>query len=55
MEIYCGKCKKKVKVDDEEVQGPFYLFAGDITEKGNGKLYISQAKNQHLNFYEKYL
>jgi formylmethanofuran dehydrogenase subunit C len=47
--------KKKVKIDGEEVQGPFYLFTGDITEKGNGKLYIAQAKNPHLNVYEKYL
>jgi formylmethanofuran dehydrogenase subunit C len=47
--------RKKVKVDSEEVQGPFYLFTGDITEKGSGKLYVAQAKNQHLSFYEKYL
>lgn len=47
--------KKKVEVDGEEVQGPFYLFTGDIAEKGNGKLYIAQTKNKHLSFYEKYL
>lgn len=47
--------KKKVEVDGEEVQGPFYLFTGDIAEKGNGKLYIAQAKNPHLSFYEKNL
>jgi formylmethanofuran dehydrogenase subunit C len=47
--------KKKVEVDGEEVQGPFYLFTGDIAEKGNGKLYVSQAKNQHLSYREKYL
>jgi formylmethanofuran dehydrogenase subunit C len=47
--------KKKVKVDGEEVQGPFYLFTGDNAEKGGGKLYIAQAKNPQLSFYEKYL
>ncbi|MEM2102762.1 MAG: formylmethanofuran dehydrogenase subunit C [Candidatus Bathyarchaeia archaeon] len=47
--------KKKVKIDGEEVSGPFYLFTGDLVEKGNGKLYVAKAKNQHLNFYEKYL
>ena len=47
--------KKKVEVDGETVQGPFYLFTGDLAEKGNGKLYIAQAKNQHLSFHEKYL
>ena len=47
--------RKKVEVDGEQVQGPFYLFTGDIAEKGNGKLYITQTRNQHLSFYEKYL
>ena len=47
--------KPKVKVDDEETKGPFYLFAGDRTEEGNGKLYVSQTSNPHLKFYEQYL
>ncbi|MBX5326884.1 MAG: formylmethanofuran dehydrogenase subunit C [Candidatus Bathyarchaeia archaeon] len=47
--------KKKVKVDGEEILGPFYSFTGDLVEKGNGKLYVAKAKNQHLDFYEKYL
>lgn len=47
--------KKKVKVENEEVQGPFYLFTGDNAEKGSGKLYISQTNNPHLSFHEKYL
>jgi len=47
--------KKKVEVDGKETQGPFYMFTGDVAEKGNGKLYILQARNQHLSFYEKYL
>ena len=46
--------KKKVKVEEGEVvEGPFYLFSGDITENGEGKLYISKMKNPHLSFYEK--
>jgi len=47
--------KKRIEVDGEELQGPFYLFTGDIAEKGNGKLYLSQANNKHLSFREKYL
>jgi formylmethanofuran dehydrogenase subunit C len=47
--------KKKVKVESEEVQGPFYLFTGDNTEKGSGKLFVAQTKNPHLSFHEKYL
>ena len=46
--------KKKAKVEEGEVvKGPFYLFSGDITENGEGKLYVSKTKNPHLNFYEK--
>jgi formylmethanofuran dehydrogenase subunit C len=47
--------KKKVEVAGEEMQGPFYLFTGDVAEKGKGKLYVSQARNRHLSFREKYL
>jgi len=47
--------KPKVKVNEEKVAGPFYLFAGDISEGGEGKLYVSQKQNQHLSFYEEYL
>lgn len=47
--------RPKVKVEGEPVEGPFYRFIGDLTEHGTGRLFISQAKNSHLEFYEKYL
>ena len=47
--------KPKVKVNGDEALGPFYLFVGDRAEEGDGKLYISQANNQHLKFYEQFL
>jgi len=48
--------KDKVKVEEgETVQGPFYLFLGDLTENGNGKLYVSKTKNPHLSHYERLL
>jgi formylmethanofuran dehydrogenase subunit C len=48
--------KPKVKVDDtESATGPFYVFLGDLAEKGTGKLFISKANNPHLKTYEKYL
>ncbi|MEA2090563.1 MAG: formylmethanofuran dehydrogenase subunit C [Thermoproteota archaeon] len=47
--------RPKVKIDGETVEGPFYRFVGDLTEGGNGKLYVSKNKNVHLSFYEKYL
>ncbi len=48
--------KPKVKVDDTlTVQGPFYVFLGDLAEHGTGKLFVSKTTNPHLSTYEKYL
>jgi formylmethanofuran dehydrogenase subunit C len=48
--------KPKVKVDDTEtVAGPFYVFLGDLAEKGTGKLFVSKVNNPELKIYEKYL
>lgn len=48
--------KEKVKIEEgETVEGPFYLFLGDLVENGNGKLYVFKEKNSHLNHYEKLL
>ncbi len=47
--------KPTVKINDEKVTGPFYMFVGDLADNGQGKLYLSQKQNPHLSFYEKYL
>lgn len=47
--------KAKVKVNGDEVAGPFYLFVGDKAESGEGKLYVAKSPNPHLKFYEQYL
>ena len=48
--------KPKVKVDEtESVSGPFYVFLGDLADKGTGKLFISKANNPQLSRYEKFL
>ncbi len=48
--------KPKVKIDEtESAAGPFYVFLGDLAEKGNGKIFVSKANNPHLKTYEKYL
>jgi len=48
--------RDKVKIEEGEVaQGPFYLFLGDLTENGNGKLYVSKQRNLHLSHYERLL
>lgn len=47
--------KKKVKVDGEKIEGPFYRFTGDLADNGKGKLFVSKAKNPYLSIYDKYL
>ncbi len=48
--------KPKVKVDDtQSVAGPFYVFLGDLSEHGTGKIFANKAANTALKFYEKYL
>jgi formylmethanofuran dehydrogenase subunit C len=49
--------KPKVKLDDTEtVQGPFYVFIGDLAEDSTaGKLFVSKSNNIQLKWYEKFL
>jgi len=47
--------RPSVKIDGEKINGPFYRFTGDLTEDGEGKLYISKPKNPHLSLYEEFL
>ena len=49
------KVRPRVKVGNERVEGPFYMFSGDLAENGNGRLYISKTNNPHLKHFEKYL
>jgi formylmethanofuran dehydrogenase subunit C len=51
------RVKKKAKVDDTlKVEGPFYVFLGDLAEHGNGKLFLSKPSNPQLGpVYDKYL
>jgi formylmethanofuran dehydrogenase subunit C len=48
--------KPKVKIDGTtNVAGPFYVFLGDRSEHGTGKIFANKAANPELQFYEKYL
>jgi formylmethanofuran dehydrogenase subunit C len=44
--------KSKVRIEEEEIKRPFYVFVGDLTERGKGKLYVAKDKNEHLKSYE---
>jgi formylmethanofuran dehydrogenase subunit C len=48
--------RRKVKIDEEdEAEGPLYMFVGDLVEDGRGKLYVSKMMNPHLNTYERFI
>ncbi|MFX0096394.1 MAG: formylmethanofuran dehydrogenase subunit C [Candidatus Hodarchaeota archaeon] len=37
-----------LKLDEEEIEGPFLKFVGDLAESGKGELYVLKEKNLHL-------
>jgi len=47
--------RKRVKVEGEPIEGPFYLFSGDWNATGKGKLLVAKNVNPHLSSYEKLL
>jgi formylmethanofuran dehydrogenase subunit C len=47
--------RRSVTVGEDRVTGPFYLYTGDLAEMGEGRLYVSQTANPHLQVYERYL
>jgi formylmethanofuran dehydrogenase subunit C len=47
--------KAKVKINGDKITGPFYLFTGDLTEGGSGKLYVSKINNPNLSQFESLL
>jgi len=49
------EARNAVRAGEERVLGPFYVFVGDLTEDGVGRLYISKERNPHLRFYESYI
>jgi formylmethanofuran dehydrogenase subunit C len=45
--------KNTAKIKGEKLPGPFYLFSGDVTEGGKGKLFVSKENNAHLSKFER--
>ena len=65
--IICGKTplvlpsfafeeiREKVKIGEESIQGPFYVFSGDMNENGKGRLFVNAPNNPQLKWCEKYV
>ncbi len=47
--------KQKIKIEEDNLAGPFLVFLGDRADNGKGKLYVSKEKNPELNCFEKLL
>jgi len=47
--------RNAIRAGEERIAGPFYVFVGDLTEEGGGRLYISKERNPHLRFFESYI
>jgi len=44
-----------VKVGEEKIEGPFYVFIGDLSDDGEGRLFVSVKNNPQMKKYEEYL
>lgn len=44
-----------IKFGEEKIQGPFYVFRGDLCNQETGRIFISVTKNPQLKAYEQYL
>jgi formylmethanofuran dehydrogenase subunit C len=47
--------RSKAKAGGEKIAGPFYVFSGDMVERGSGRLFISASKNPHLKYKESFM
>jgi len=47
--------RDRVRVGDERIEGPFYVFQGDVGGTGTGRVFVSMTRNPQLKEYEKYL
>lgn len=65
--IVCGKMggvlpsfqfeeiRDKAKTGEEKIQGPFYVFSGDVNEQGEGRLFAKVSDNPDLKWNERYV
>lgn len=53
--FFIDDVKNTTKIDGEKVSGPFYVFSGDVTEGGKGKLFVLKENNAHLSKFEKFI
>ena len=47
--------RSSVKIGQEKMEGPFYVFEGDVNEEGHGRIYAHKERNDHLKGYERFL
>lgn len=47
--------KSNVRVAGEVIEGPFYVFRGDVGNKETGRLFVSVSENHQLRWCERYL
>jgi len=47
--------RDRVRVGEERIEGPFYVFQGDVGGGGTGRVFVSVTRNPQLKWCEKYL
>ncbi|MEM4245996.1 MAG: formylmethanofuran dehydrogenase subunit C [Candidatus Bathyarchaeia archaeon] len=47
--------RDSVRLGQDKLEGPFYMFEGDVNEGGRGRIYALKEANPHLQRYERYV
>jgi len=47
--------RERVRVGERRIEGPFYVFRGDMACEGTGRIFVGVKRNTHLKWCEKYL
>jgi formylmethanofuran dehydrogenase subunit C len=47
--------RERANAGEEKIPGPFYVFSGDVNERGKGRLFARVSDNADLKWNERYL
>lgn len=47
--------RDRVRIGEERIEGPFYVFQGDVGSVKTGRVFVSVTRNPQLKWSEKYL
>jgi formylmethanofuran dehydrogenase subunit C len=53
--FHTSDTRSSIRIGENKIQGPFYVFEGDVNEQGRGRIYALKDTNMHLRIFNKYI